>query len=218
MTVITIGQHKGGVGKSTIAVNMAAELKRQGIDVLLVDADPRVKTSSRWQSYRQEHEDLPEVPCLQVTGRIHKNLQDAARRWEIIVVDVAGRDSVELSTALLASDLLLIPARPSQADIDPIVADGGVLDTVDGAQNLNSELKAALVFNDVSTNPNDRQEPAFRHELSKLDLLIAETRLHHRNVWGESLETGRGVVELANSKAKAEIQLLTKEALTWLAI
>lgn len=217
MTVITIGQHKGGVGKSTIAVNMAAELKRQGVDVLLVDADPRVKTSSRWQSYRQEHDKLAEIPCHELTGRIHKNLADAASRYEAVIVDVAGRDSVELSTALLASDLMLIPARPSQADIDPVVADGGVLDTIDSAQGLNPELKAALVFNDVSTNPNDKQEPAFRHELSKVDLLLAETRLHHRNVWGASLETGLGVVELGNAKAKAEIQLLTKEVFSWLA-
>ena len=50
--IIVFGHQKGGTGKSTLTVNMAVELQRQGKDVLLVDADPTIRTTSNFTTDR----------------------------------------------------------------------------------------------------------------------------------------------------------------------
>ena len=116
--IILIGSQKGGCGKSTLAVNIAAELARLKKDVCLVDAD-RQGTSSRWSQDRAGSSYAP-VHCVAQFDNIHATLKDLGTRYGFVVVDVAGRDSRELRTGMLAADILLTPFRPSQPDLDTL--------------------------------------------------------------------------------------------------
>jgi len=105
---ILIGSQKGGAGKSTLAVNIAAELAKQGRDVVLLDAD-RQGTASIWCHERDSI--LPAVHCLQRYDDVRATVNDLADREEIVVIDTAGRDSKEMRTAMLHDDLLIVPPR-----------------------------------------------------------------------------------------------------------
>ncbi len=56
--IILIGSQKGGCGKSTIAINIAAYLAKHNKDIVLVDADPQ-QSSANWVKDRDDT-DLPE--------------------------------------------------------------------------------------------------------------------------------------------------------------
>src|SRR3954467_4972310 len=115
--ILTVGGEKGGPGKSTVATTMAAMRASTGRQVLLVNADAQ-STSIYWSTARRDHPDRPQVTTVTMRGpKIHTEIADMAKRFEDVVIDTGGHDCVELRSALIASDRLLMPLRPSQPDI-----------------------------------------------------------------------------------------------------
>lgn len=94
--IITIGSHKGGTGKSTLSTNLAAAYQAQGQRVIVIEADPSVSTTSTWAARREEHDELKPVTVLRKTGRLASTLRDLQQAYDVIIVDTAGKDSVEL--------------------------------------------------------------------------------------------------------------------------
>ena len=99
--IVLIGSQKGGCGKSTIAINIAAYLAKHNKDIVLVDADPQ-QSSANWVKDRDET-NLPKVHCVQRYGDIKNTLKDLDSRYDYVIVDVAGHDSKELRTAMLTA-------------------------------------------------------------------------------------------------------------------
>src|SRR5215208_568010 len=112
--VIAVLNQKGGVGKTTIAVNMAAVLAKRGQRVLLVDADPQA-SSLAWSSARDRD------PLFPVVGRakpsLHQELSMIAKEYDGVVIDGAPRLDALGRSVILASDLVLIPVQPSPLDL-----------------------------------------------------------------------------------------------------
>ena len=73
MTVL-FGNSKGGVGKSTLAVNLAVHQASEGLDVAIVDTD-RQGSVAAWSAVRDEEGITPRIPCVQVFGRSTANLK-----------------------------------------------------------------------------------------------------------------------------------------------
>lgn len=210
--IILIAHVKGGVGKSTITVNVAAELQRLGKDVLIVEADPTVRTVSNWTRDREEA-GYKRIQSVQKTGNLHSTLLDLALRYDVILIDAAGKDSKEMRTAMTAAHLVLAPMQPSQADLDATEA---LVATIQQARDFNPELKVLGVFNRASTNvyaTDVAEGRVFMDDFPELEL--SKTVVHERKSYKDCLEDGRGVVEMKDSKAKAEIQLLTQEVMAW---
>ena len=104
--IILIGSQKGGCGKSTLTINIAAALAKLNKDVIIVDADIQ-STSSRWAADRSEN--LPKVHCVQKYENMKNTLLDLNQRYKFVIVDVAGKDSKELRTGMIVANILLIP-------------------------------------------------------------------------------------------------------------
>src|SRR5262245_37822247 len=97
--IIVVCAEKGGVGKTTLAVNLATQRALEGHDVLLVDTDLQV-SSSLWAQKRDEATIQPRVACVQKFGKgLQAEVRDLARRYEDIVLDVGA---VSLSNYVLA--------------------------------------------------------------------------------------------------------------------
>ncbi|WP_103852210.1 division plane positioning ATPase MipZ [Burkholderia pseudomallei] len=206
--IVLIGGEKGGVGKSTLATNLAVHLAREQVDVVLVDTDGQA-TGARFVERRDEGGIQPAIPCVQRTGDVAATLRDLAKRYQVVIVDAGGRDSRELRTALAVANLLLTPIRASQADLETLP---NVNELIGLARGLNPELKASAVLSMAPSNPVIREVEDARELLALFDQLeLADTVIRDRKVYRDALLAGQGVVELSNSQARAEIQLLAQE-------
>jgi chromosome partitioning protein len=210
--IILIGSQKGGCGKSTIAINIAAELVLQGKDVVLVDSD-RQGTAAHWISDRNSHAEITTIHCIQKFDNIRDTLLDLDKRYDYVVVDTAGRDSRELRTGMTAADILLVPFRPSQPDLDTLPR---LTEIMTEARDLNPRLKAIAMLTLAPTNPiiNEINEAKdYLKDFPELNLM--STVVRDRKVYRDCMSEGRGVVEMTNPKAKEEIQSLVQELLSW---
>ncbi len=206
--ILLCGGEKGGCGKSTLATNLAVHLAAEGADVVLVDTDSQ-PTSARFIERRNGAGYTPAVHCVQRTGDVSAALRDLAKRYQIVVVDAGGRDSKELRTAAAVASLLLTPIKASQADLETLPK---VNELVGLARGFNPDLEAFAVLCMAPSNPAIREVAEAQELLAEFDQIkLAKTVIRDRKVYRDALLAGRGVVEMDNGQAKAEIQLLAQE-------
>ena len=107
---------KSGPGKTTISCSMAAYLNNQWKKVCLVDADPQ-QSSRRWADRRAaEYVEEDKIDVYTMTGDIEDELLKLKGFYEHIIVDCAGKDSIEMRSALCVADLAVMPSVPSHLD------------------------------------------------------------------------------------------------------
>ena len=199
--IITLGSYKGGCGKSTLATSIAAMLANNGADVVLVDADKQ-STASTWAADR-ESLDLPPVACVQKYDNIRQTVLDLDKRYSHVVVDCAGHDSKELRTGMTAAHVLLSPFKPSQPDLD---TSRKLAALVEQAQEINERLKAFAVLTMCPSNPSITEIRDAQDYLKDVSTLtVIEPCVYDRKVYRDAICEGKGVTEMNNEKAKAEI-------------
>ncbi|MGM1297259.1 division plane positioning ATPase MipZ, partial [Enterobacter hormaechei] len=144
--IIVLGSQKGGVGKSTLAVSIAAYLMALGKRVLIVDADDQ-KSVLTW--YNNRPENLPHMPVTGASGNIKAMLKEHEKSYDFVIADCAGRDSAEMRSGLMAADVFISPLRPSQMDLDVVPHTCSVFTA---AKDFNESVRGYLVLNMTPTN------------------------------------------------------------------
>ncbi|PQJ95695.1 division plane positioning ATPase MipZ [Chromatium okenii] len=206
--ILLLGGEKGGTGKSTIAVNLSVWLANAGIDVLLIDADMQ-RTASHFIERRNQLGALPTVHCTEKHGNVFDSVRDLSTRYEQIIIDAGGRDSEELRTAMVASHLLYCPLKASQPDIETSVHMNALTQL---ARSLNPQLQARLLLSMAPTNPVIHEAEQAQSVLTELpQFTLSNTIIRERKVYRDAMSDGRGVVEMNNDKATAEITALALE-------
>jgi chromosome partitioning protein len=211
--IIVIGNEKGGVGKTTLATNLATIAAHEGRDILLVDTDIQ-GSAQAWSSSRDEADITPRIPTVSKFGKgLVRELQGLHERSELIVVDAGGRDSVELRGALAVADYLFAPVQASQFDLWALERLSEVLLQ---AQGLNPNLNARVVITRASPNPVVAETEEAREFLAEFEgLILAQTVIRDRIVYRRATRAGLAVTELkpADIKARTEIIELYREIL-----
>ncbi len=210
MAIILLGGEKGGCGKSTVATNLAVVMAQRGADVMLLDTDPQ-GTSSNWVERRngREQADLPVVNCAQKTGEVYATLRDLASRYEVVIADAGGRDSKELRSAMVAADVLLMPLQASIADLETM---NRMAQLIELAKAMNPALRVMGFVSRGPTNITGREALEAREFLGDCQgIEVLGTVVRDRKIYRDALLEGLGVTEMANSKARAEVQLLVDE-------
>lgn len=195
-----------------MATTLAALHAGRGRDVLLVNTDPQ-NTAGFWADERKTtHPEKPPVHCVSLKGnRIHSELADLAGRYGCVVVDAGGRDSVELRSALVVTDLLVIPLRPSQFDVWTLEKMDAL---VDQAAAINQGLTAWILMNQVPPVSRDRFQAEMRKvtgEWPRFRLMRAMLlfRATYANAGSEGLAVNE--MERRDAKACAETSFLYQE-------
>lgn len=117
MPTIAIISQKGGAGKTTLALHLAAAAQDAGAVALVFDTDPQA-TASQWAAWRQDAP--PEVIDSPPPRLAAKIAQAAGQGAELIVVDTPPHADSAARAAVELADLVLIPCRPSAFDLAAI--------------------------------------------------------------------------------------------------
>lgn len=205
-TIVFAGQ-KGGIGKSTIACNIAVKAIKSGKNTLVVDGDPQ-GSSMGFRAIR-ETEDLKAVSITQPT--IHQDIE-AFNNFDLVIVDAGGRDNTLLRSAIMAAanGILIIPVLPSAYDIWATEDTFKILSEA----RVYKQIKAYAVFNRTIQNTKVAKEA---HEelnklLTKYDIESLNTILYNRVDYSQSIGEGQGVIEYKpDGKAAEEINELYNE-------
>jgi chromosome partitioning protein len=212
--ILTVGNTKGGTGKTTLAVQLAISLARAGRDVLLVDGDTQGSAQTAI-AIRTDARRLPTLACVQFPeGRVLRDqVRLQAPRYQDVLVDAGGRDSGALRAALVLSDVLLIPFLPRSVDVWAL-ADIATL--VDEARTVRDGLAAYAVLNaaDPGTSSDNTEAAEALTEFPQLSLL--DTPIRRRKAFANATGQGLSVDELMplDPKASAELAALLSNVLS----
>jgi chromosome partitioning protein len=202
--IITVGAIKGGVGKTTLALNIAIARALAGRDVWLIDAD-RQDTASTALAIRGEAGRQPAIATAHYPdgSQLRTQLRHQRGKFEDIIIDAGGRDSTALRAALVLSDLVLVPFQPRSLDVWA-VADIAAL--IEEARALNPELQALAVLNLADPAGTDNADAAAAvADYPALQYL--DTPIRRRKSVANAAGNGLSVLEQTPRDEKAIMEL-----------
>lgn len=203
-------KHQGWHSKSTLTTCLGALLANQGKRVALLDADPQATTKG-WLDRRNKFQpDAAKVQAFCVEGDVYNPARDLAKVYDEVLVDTAGSSNGELTTALLAAQVVLVPFRPSVPDLDAMTTVNKLLrDARNMRVALDKGPRALAVVSLASTNPRVTEVAEAREYMAKFpEIELLSVFVRDRKEYRNSMLAGLGVTESSNQLAKSEIEAL----------
>lgn len=207
--IISVTSLKGGVGKSTIAQNLAVCFAHSGYKVCIADADTN-QSSVRWSGLRDES-----LPGVLVTGlpdgkELAKNVKILNDTYEIILIDGTPSLSPTASKILLLADLVVIPVLPSALDL---WATQQFLDRyTEACEQREAQIPAYFLLNQLDERTTlGKEAREALDDFREAGLRTFQSSVKPRAAYKKAVIEGRGVFEYSDPKAKEEMVALSNE-------
>jgi chromosome partitioning protein len=200
---ISVAQRKGGVGKTTLAVCLAAELNSRGNTVVLIDTDTQ-RSASQWAQPSNLQFPVYEVALVDqaVATWVHE-LAQATKFYNFVVIDTAPNEYA-VSASVAVSDLVVVPCTPSGLDLNATARTLEIIDIVRARKH--GHPRVILVPNRVDTRTREGRQIGVA--LSGFNELVSPT-IGDRAAFVRAFTAGRSVGEVPDALAAyREVQML----------
>lgn len=201
--IIGFVNQKGGVGKTTTAINIAASLIRRNQKLLYIDADPQ---GSAMQWHAVENNNALEIlhypePILKI------EIQELSKNYDHIVIDAPPAIDEITKSILSIANLTVIPLSPSSLDIWSCKA---TLEMIEEIQPERPEMEVRLLIN--RKIQGTRVGRGARESVEEFNAEVMDSELCQRVAFIDAMTSGVSVMQYApNSKAAFEIEQLCDE-------
>lgn len=198
--IVTVGNTKGGVGKTTLALNLAIARALQGRDVWLIDGD-RQGTAQTAITIRADAGRLPAIACAHYPdgSALRAQVQQTGKKFDDVIIDAGGRDSTALRAAMALSDTLVVPFAPRSLDVWAL-ADISTL--IAEIRSIRPELRALAVLNNADSGGHDNEDAAAAvADFPELEYIAAPIR--RRKQVANAAGQGMSALEYSPKDAKA---------------
>ncbi len=210
MLTVAVIQQKGGVGKSTLAIQLAAAAHLDGLRALIIDMDKQA-TAFDWSAQRPEGSPLEGIAVVQAVMResdraleFVRHIPEISRGRDVVFLDVPARLDKITITAALAADVALIPLQSFGPDFWAVAETLESLDAAD--HHRRHPIRRAFVLNRAivgTTSARDAEE-SLRAQGGELIGVV-----HQRVGIGDTITRGASVMTTAgNAEAAEEIRRL----------
>lgn len=203
--IILIANTKGGCGKSTLTVNLAAEMARR-YPVRVIDTDFQHSTSIF--NHNRKKADLEPLDIIPADGeRLKKEIADNDR---IMIIDTGAFDTPEYRGVILKADMVICPTTDSSYDLYGLLM---FSKKFTGAEfkKAKKNFKLFILANRIEPRTKGYAEIESFVEDNKKVMKLFETKLHNRADYKTAFDKGMGVTELSRTQAGKEIKALLRE-------
>jgi chromosome partitioning protein len=202
MQIITLAAQKGGVGKTTLAVNLAVSAQATGIKTVLFDLDPQ-ESATAWSERREA--ELPHVEPISAR-RLDQAISAAeANGFGLTIIDTPPAAGTEAAAAAQRAGIVVIPCRPSLIDLDAIKRTAQLI--------TSTGRTGVVVLNAAPPTATTLLEDA-RTLAQATGLKVSRAVLRERSAYRAAWPYGLGVIEYEpKGKAALEIAALQKHLL-----
>lgn len=207
MSIVAVVGNKGGTGKTTLSLNLAAGIARQG-SVVIVDADPQ-QSAYQWRLVAPDNDALPSVIAAAVG--LDKTVAALSATHEHVVIDCPPSiKAKQTEHALAIANRVLIPVQPSPMDL---WATSHIARAIERIRPDNPGLRAWIVMSQME--PRTTLSRLMPDAVAELDLPVAETTIKRRSLHRHCVLEGRSVFQAGKrgAAAAAEIEQLIEEIL-----
>lgn len=216
--IIAIVNQKGGVGKTTIAVNLAGMLCDTNLPVLLVDADPQGSLSN-WCSVRLEQKpNKLKHPLLAISHKpysaieVERLVPSRAREYRWTIIDCGPANDKTMRATLSIADSAIIPISPSPLDMWSAQATVDIV--LEGIRECELNLQPRFLIS--RNNPLSTLGTELRDALSDYPFDLFKTNISQRVALARALIVGLTIQEYDyRSPSVQEFSNLRKEVIKW---
>jgi chromosome partitioning protein len=206
--VISVTNLKGGVGKTTVSVNIAVGLALKDYSVCLVDSDREQRSATEWRDNRTVAS--PQVTVVSVSEKQFTSEIKALRdKFDIVLIDGVPQLSELAQYTIGVSDLVIIPITPSLIDyrgFETFYKKYKEIKTM--KEEMGGRVKGAVLINRVQRNRLVNEIP---DAVQSYGITLFKSRLVDRLAYKDTFTEGLSVLEYKDEKAKEETRQLIEE-------
>jgi chromosome partitioning protein len=215
--VISVMNLKGGVGKTTLATNLATCYAQAGIKTCIGDLDNSQWSSKKWKTQRGER--VPEIQVFGISGyqsqtgfsanegkEMAHTVKSLAKDYEVVILDGAPVFEELATWMLLVSDLVLCPIQASALDVWTMRS---IKQKIEQLNTMGQNRAVYILLNFY--NSQRRLDRDIEQALKDLNMQVLTARLSNRVSYKEAIIDGMGVVESKDKKAAEEMKAVFEE-------
>jgi chromosome partitioning protein len=206
---------KGGTGKTTLALHIAALMPTYGYKTLLIDADPQASAMA-WLACRVQagHPTPDGLTVMSIAnGTITEQIPELSKTYDVIVIDGPPRGDRIARDVILASDLVLVPTRLSGFDVWAADSITKTIEELQPIQQMASKRPLEWFYVINQKNPRTLAGKAILKALEATKGHILDSHICERAAFVEATSQGLTILETdpESSKARREIEALADE-------